>query len=166
MSELFSLLPASGPSSAIDESRQLYAFLIGDWEVDSIWYPEEGDVRRAKGEWRSAWILGGHGIQDLLFAKGAPAEQYGTTLRCYDASIDAWRVTWMQPGGGEFVSQVGRRVGDSVVQEGLALDGSSLQRWTFSEITDSGFHWRAESSRDGGETWRLDQEMRGTRISA
>jgi hypothetical protein len=53
-----------------------------------------------------------------------------------------------------------------VVQEGLALDSSSLQRWTFSEITDGGFHWRAESSRDGGETWRLDQEMRGTRISA
>jgi hypothetical protein len=163
MSELFSLLPASGPSSAIDESRQLYAFLIGGWEVDSTWFAEEAELRRAKGEWRSSWILGGRGVQDLLFAKGAPADQYGTTLRCYDASIDAWRVVWMQPGGGEFVSQIGRKVGDDVVQEGQALDGSSLERWTFSEISQDGFLWRAESSRDGGRTWRLDQEMRGTR---
>jgi hypothetical protein len=166
MSELFSLLPADGPSEAVGESRLLYAFLIGNWEMDSTWYPEEGEVRTAKGEWRSAWILGGRGVQDLLFAKGAPADLYGTTVRCYDASIDGWRVVWMQPGGGEFVAQVGRRVGGEVVQEGQALDGSSLQRWTFSEITETGFHWRAESSRDGGETWRLDQEMRGTQLSA
>jgi hypothetical protein len=108
MWELFSLLAAGGPSSAIGERRQLYAFLIGDGEVHSIWYPAEGEVRQAQGIWRSAWILGGLGVR-----------------------------------------------------EGLALDGSSLQRWTFSEITDSGFRWRAESSRDGGETWHLDQEMRG-----
>jgi hypothetical protein len=164
MSLLFSLLPADGPLAPIEEESRLYAFLIGDWEMDSTWYAGEGEVRRAKGEWRSDWILGGRGVQDLLFAKGAPGEQHGTTLRCYDASIKAWRVVWMQPGGGEFVSQIGRKVGDEVVQEGHALDGTSLQRWTFSEITESAFHWRAESSSDGGETWRLDQEMRGTRM--
>ena len=164
MPELFSLLPADGPADALDEGRQLYAFLIGDWEMDSTWYPEEGDLRRAKGEWRSAWILGGRGVQDLLFAKDASPDLYGTTVRCYDHSIDAWRVVWMQPGGGEFVTQIGRRVEDEVVQEGQAIDGSSLQRWTFSEITEDGFRWCAESSRDAGRTWRLDQEMRGRRM--
>jgi hypothetical protein len=87
---------------------------------------------QAQGEWRLAWILGGRGVQDLLFAKGVPAD---------------------------LVTQIGRKVGDEIVQDGQALDGSSLERWTFSEITEGPFHWRAESSRDGGKTWRLDQEM-------
>jgi hypothetical protein len=165
MSELFSLLPAGGPFGGIDDDRQIYAFLIGVWEMDSTWYFAEGETRRAKGEWRSEWILGGRGVIDLLFAKGVPADQFGTTLRCYDASIDAWRVVWMQPGGREFVSLIGRRLGDEIVQEGATLDGSSLQRWTFSEITAGAFHWRAESSSDEGKTWRLDQEMRGQRAN-
>lgn len=140
-----------------------YAPLIGSWDIRSRWYSQEGSTREAEGEWHFSWILGGWGIQDVLFERGATADQRGTSIRCYDGTTCAWRVVWMAPRGGEFVALVGRLVGERIIQEGDALDGSSRQRWTISNITADGFLWQGETSLDGGATWRLDQEMWATR---
>jgi hypothetical protein len=163
MPDLSTMLAADGPNVAMDERRQLYAPLIGAWDVDATWYRPDGSRRRAKVEWRFDWVLGGRGVQDVLGRKDGPADEYGTSIRCYDADADAWRVLFVAPVAGEFVTLVARRVGDDIVQEGSPLGGGSLQRWTFSEITPDGFLWRGEASDDDGLTWRLQQEMRGTR---
>ncbi len=99
----------------------------------------------------------------MLFASDAPAHRYGTTLRCYDAARDVWHVSWMIPGGGEFVNLVGRQIGDRIVQEGAGPDPGRLERWTFSDITPHAFIWRGEVSFDRGKTWSLEQEMRAAR---
>lgn len=140
-----------------------YAPLIGSWDIKSTWYSAEGITREAEGEWHFDWILGGWGVQDVLFVRGSAPDHRGTTIRCFDESSDVWRVVWMAPRGGEFVSLVGRRVGERIVQDGEALDGSSRQRWTISDISANNFLWQGESSRDGGVTWMLDQEMWATR---
>jgi hypothetical protein len=165
MPDLFTMLAADGPDDVLDEARRLYAPLIGSWEVSATWYEPDGSIRTARGEWYFRWVLGGLGVQDLLFEKGVPAHRYGTTIRCYDAAIDAWRVTWMAPAGTEFVTLVGRHVGDEIIQEGHAMDGSTRERWTFSDITREHFLWRGESSLDDGASWRLDQEMRASRLA-
>lgn len=127
------------------------------------WHAPDGSTREAEGEWHFGWILGGHGVQDVLFERGAPPERRGTSIRCYDAAAGAWRVCWLHPSG-EFAALLAHREGERIVQEGSALDGSSLQRWTISEITANSFRWVGEGSTDGGATWRLEQEMAATRI--
>jgi hypothetical protein len=164
--DVFDLLSASGPFAELTEKLMLYGQLVGSWDIDAIWYERDGNHRTGKGEWYFNWILGGRGIQDVLFAAGASADEFGTTLRCYDDNLDVWHVTWMQPYGGEFVHLLGRKVGDRIVQEGIAVDPARRERWSFVDITPVSFLWLGEVSFDNGMTWLLEQEMRAVRRSA
>jgi hypothetical protein len=83
-------------------------------------------------------------------------------VRFYDPAIDAWRSTWIGPVRGVVMPFIGRQVGDEIVLEGSFEPGAST-RWIFSEITARAFHWRAEESRDGWQTRRLQQEMNARR---
>jgi hypothetical protein len=163
VSKVFQLLGADGPDPALGQQGLLYAPLIGSWDVLHRTFGEGGSVVEREGEWHFTWILGGRGVQDVLFAKSAVPGAYNTALRCYDESLGAWRITAMQPIGSEFVSLVARRDGERIVQEGEAQDGSSRERWTFSDLRPASFLWRGESSRDGTQGWTLHQEMRGSR---
>ncbi len=163
--DVFGLLAASGPFAEHAEKLMLYGQFVGSWDMDVTWYEQGGGQRKGRGEWHFAWILGGRGIQDVLFGAGAPAHKFGTTLRCYDPAMDAWHVTWMQPYGGEFVHLLGRKVGDRIVQEGIGSDPRRRERWSFTDITPDSFLWIGEVSLDDGATWFLEQEMRATRRS-
>jgi hypothetical protein len=88
---------------------------------------------------------------------------YGTTLRVWDPTIQAWQITWTNPAGDHHERQIGRRVGQDVVQIGTRPDGTTT-RWTFSEITEDSFHWTGEALNADGRTWRLEGEFRVTRI--
>lgn len=166
LNPVFDLLAASGPYNAYADKLMLYGQFIGSWDIDSTWYERDGGGKKGKGEWHFSWILGGRGIQDVLFRSGAPSHQFGTTLRCYDPAIDAWHVTWMQPYGGEFLHLLGRQIGDRIVQEGIDTVQNRRERWSFTEITPDTFVWLGETSSDNGATWLLEQEMRANRRTA
>jgi hypothetical protein len=158
---VFSLLQADGPLKEHESKLATFGQFVGSWDIEGIWYQTDGSRRTGKGEWHFDWILGGTGIQDILFASGAPRHQYGSTYRCYDQTIDAWHITWMQPASGEFVNLIGRRLADTVVCE--SVDTQPHRRWSFTEITRKSFHWLGEVSHDNGHTWFLEQEMRALR---
>ena len=88
---------------------------------------------------------------------------YGTTLRIWDASIQAWRIRWINPVTNHHEQQIGRRVGNDIVQVGARLDGTPT-RWRFTEITPNSFHWIGESLNADGATWKLEGEFRCKRM--
>jgi hypothetical protein len=83
---------------------------------------------------------------------------YGTTLRVFDPTLDAWRIMWTDPATNDFVSQIGRVRGDDIVQEGVHANGTPA-RWSFTEITPTSFHWIGEASRGEAGQWRLLVEV-------
>ena len=165
-------LVASSRSPEIPEEMDLYGWLVGSWELEVVGYDDEDNVIHSAGEAHVGWVLEGRAVQDVFInprrsdrGPGSPrfANWYGTTLRIYDPSIQAWRVNWFNPHDGFRAELIGRRRGSEIVQEGKFPDGTSI-RWTFSEITNNSHYWRGERLDPDG-TWYLQVEFRGTRKS-
>jgi hypothetical protein len=107
-------------------------------------------------------VLEGRAVQDVWIIPrpaGSPAlpiagNWYGTTLRVYDPTIDAWRISWFDPGRGIFRQQIGRPHDADIVQEG-ATEAGELTRWSFTEISEDFFHWLGEVKPATATDWRL-----------
>ena len=120
------VLAAHGRSPEIPESADAYGWLIGSWELDATIYPADGAARRSTGEAHFGWALEGRAVQDVWVLpqrseRTADLEKtgmYGTTLRVWTASIQAWRVTWINPVTGARDELIGRWSGKDVVQVG------------------------------------------------
>jgi hypothetical protein len=75
---------------------------------------------------------------------GRASREGRDALRCWDAELASWRVVFMSPGDGQFVTFVGRRDGDRIVQEIISRPADApAERWTFTEISDIAFPCRA-----------------------
>lgn len=157
------MIAADGPYAEYADKLMLYGQLVGSWKITSTWYDSSGASHSRQGEWHFAWVLGGRGVQDVLYESGSAPSAYGTTLRCYDPAGDVWHLTWMQPSDREFSHLLGRQDGDRIVQENPGTAPGNKMRWTFSDITPDSFRWRGEASHDNGQTWALKQEMLATR---
>jgi hypothetical protein len=166
-------LGASGPAADRAGKMELYGWLVGSWDLDVTQFPEDGSKRQRKGEWHFGWALEGRAIQDVWIVPprgelrrgdaAASANSYGTTLRVYDPSIDAWQIQWTDPVTQTFLRMIGRRQGDDIVQLGARPDGK-LIRWSFTEITRHSFRWLGEISADEGATWHLNVEFSARRV--
>lgn len=158
-------LSASGPAREHADKLMLFGQFVGDWEFDYTFYPTKGDKQTFTGEWHFGWILEGRAVQDTwIFPRRAernpdkPTGEYGTTVRFYDAKIDAWRVVWSGPMDGEMSTFIARPEKDEIVMTGNDNNGQSAH-WIFSKITKDSFYWHSHTSSDGGKTWKLTEEM-------
>jgi len=171
----YSVLAAPGRSAEIPEEDDVYGWLVGSWELAVPCYRAK-DVSdlNLKGEVHFGWVLEGRAIQDAWIM---PRRQdrtpetdkvnnmFGTTLRVWDSAIGAWRITWINPVRGHCEEQIGRRIGDDIVQIGARSDGTPT-RWRFTEITPDSFHWIGDVLLPDGETWKLEAEFLARRIHA
>jgi hypothetical protein len=144
----------------IPESADVYGWLIGDWELDVRVYAGQAPERPTRAEAHFGRVLEGRAVQDVWIL---PGHMYGTTIRVWDASIQAWRVTWINPPTGQRDELVGRRIGSDLVQIGWHADGTPI-RWMFTEITPDSFHWTGEALQPDGRTWRMEAEFLARRV--
>jgi len=139
----------------------LYGWLIGSWDLDVTRFLPDGTTRRRPGEWHFGWVLEGRAIQDVWILPGV---FYGTTLRIYDPSIDAWHILWSDPLRQFYTRQIGRARGKDIVQDGNN-DAGELVRWSFNDITPDSFRWLGQRSRDGGAAWQTQAEFLARRVA-
>ena len=156
-SSFIDALMASGPAADRAERLSLYAFLVGQWEMDAVFHLDDGASRKSRGEIHAAWVLAGRAIQDVWIVPArdgsAPSlpdgrSFFGTTLRIYDPGIDAWHILWNDPVQQAYGHQIARPQGRDIVQEGTYGEGIKI-RWSFCEITGNSFHWRGERWDEG-----------------
>ena len=164
-------LAADQRAPEIPAAADVYGWLCGSWDLV---------VRRYGGidissngltaEVHAGRVLEGRAVQDVWimpprgvreFANPA-MNMYGTTLRTWDASIQAWRIAWTNPVSGHREQQVGNWNGPDILQTGVRPDGTKT-RWTFTEITAKSFHWRGEALRPNAADWVLEGEFLATR---
>src|SRR5436190_13847806 len=107
-----SVLVACVHSPEIPESANAYGFLVGSWELNVLHYwAQDVAARGIKGEMHAGWVLEGRAVQDVWITPRRSERtsrldkkfnMYGTTLRVWDATIKAWRITWSNPAGNHF----------------------------------------------------------------
>jgi hypothetical protein len=157
-------LHSDGPFPQSADHLTLFGQFVGDWELEATLYNPDGSSVAGRGEWHFGWILDGRAIQDVYILRpvngrvDAAPIAYGTSLRCYDTKVDAWRVAYMNPVNGLLVTFTGRKIAEEIVLDGIDRTGAPI-RWVFSDITPQSFHWRVLESNDSGETWHKRAEM-------
>ena len=169
------VLHADGPAPERAGKLDLYGQFVGDWETDIITHAPDGARHRGCGEIHFGWVLQGRAIQDVWMIPRLHERRpdgpimpvagnwYGTTLRVYDPSLDAWRIFWLDPATNFFCQQIGKAVGPDIVQEGT-MESGSRSRWRFTNVTPRSFHWLGETSTDDGASWRLLVEVLARRV--
>lgn len=164
------VLAAPGRSPEIPESDDAYGWLVGSWELECRHY--RGIPVSISGEAHFGWVLDGRAVQDVWIMPGISERtdrsdrtnnMYGTTLRVWDSSIQAWRISWWNPVHNHFEQQIGRWSNKDVVQVG-SRPGGTVTRWTFTEITPQSFHWLGEARQTDGQSWNLEGEFLAKRL--
>jgi hypothetical protein len=160
---------AAAPRPELADRLGVFAPLVGSWDLVVEDVGPDGDVEVGDGEWHFGWALDGRALADVWISpsRGARAEgardgEWGLSLRFWDEAFGAFRSTWMGPLRGWVIPFTARPTADGLVLEG-DRDGTRL-RWIFTEVTATGFRWRAEEAEPGAD-FRVRQRFTATRRS-
>jgi len=155
-------LHSDGPAPDRTDKMMLYGQFVGSWEGDILIHLSHEEQYRGSCEIHFDWALEGRAIQDVWISPSRkarknisaslPFNMYGTTLRVYDPRSEVWTITWCNPVTMTFNKMTGQKMGDDIVQEFIAEDGTRIE-WRFTEITAKSFHWIRRESKDNGATW-------------
>lgn len=159
ISTFLSALASEGPPADRAKDMELYGWLIGSWDMETIRHLDDGTIEKSTGECHFGWALEGRAIQDVWIRprRPAPSTMYGTTLRIFDPCIGGWHIIWSDPLNQDYSRQIGRADGNDIVQTGDDSRGLKT-RWRFTDITADSFHWIGEERPSESDDWRITYE--------
>jgi uncharacterized protein len=158
--DMIKALEAPSPHPSLGDQARVFDRIGGSWDCDYSFHADDGTVRHSKGELLVGWILDGRAVQDLFITypkDGEKERRIGTTIRFFDTALKQWRIVFISPQFNYVVTVQGGLEGDRIVLRGVDTDGAPI-RWSFNDIKPDSFVWRGEKSRDGGKTWKLEEE--------
>ncbi|MER9261042.1 hypothetical protein [Mesorhizobium sp. M0619] len=152
MTTFLTALASEGPPADRAKDMDLYGWLIGSWDMETVHHRNDGTIQKSDGECHFGWVLEGRAIQDIWIRprRPAPSTMYGTTLRVFDPGIGGWHIVWSDPLNQDYSRQIGRAEGKDIVQMGADS--------RFTEITAASFHWIGEERRAESDPWRVTYE--------
>lgn len=159
-------LICEGAHPSIPLSDRIFEPFIGEWDLRVRWYVEGNLAREMAGEWSFSRVLEGRGIQDVWIVPPRGQRnteelyEYGTSVRFYEPSLQAWRSTWIGPMHDMVQTFLAQRDGDNIVLATKPQTEGAL-RWVFSDITAQEFHWHNYVYRC--RVWQLQQDFLCTR---
>jgi len=170
VNDFISAVISEGPRNELREKLHLFGQFVGDWEFEGVFGRGTPDEWRVPGEWLFSWILDGTAIQDVFICPSRaerernphPDAEYGTTVRFYNPSTDAWDICYGLLGGMRVFEA--RQIGDQIVVRNKD-EADGLNEWVFSDVTPDLFHWQNRTSYDQGATWQVYFELFARRKS-
>ena len=157
---MIAALASANPNPSLGDEARTFDRFVGTWDCDFSFHLDDGTVRHQRGEVLFGWILDGRAVQDIWItypAYGRKDRAIGTSLRFFDTKLKQWRVIFVGPQFNYAVNTQGGLEGERIVLRGTDSDGLPL-RWSFNEMKADSFVWRGEKSRDGGKTWKVEEE--------
>lgn len=162
---MIATLSAPGPHPSLGDEARVFNRFVGAWDCEYTFFAADGAATHASGELQFGWIIDGRALQDIwiTYPKERGKERsIGTSVRFFDSKSKMWRVVFVSPSHSALIMAQGGLEGDAIVLRGVDDAGTAL-RWSFNDIQANSFIWRGETSRDGGNTWRLEEEHHMTR---
>jgi hypothetical protein len=163
-------LKAEERHSSIPEADDIYGNFIGEWDFE--WVSNAGTPKefRVKGEWLFIRALEGRAIADLFICpsreerkrEGMPEGEYGLSVRTYSPETRTWHVCYSCDGKPDVLESALVQNGD-IIHNLVNKNYKSI--WSFTEITNTSFHWSNRTSSDSGKTWVTVGDVYATRRS-
>ncbi|GAA1599772.1 hypothetical protein GCM10009789_62350 [Kribbella sancticallisti] len=154
---LAGLMVSDAPRPEFADALAPFAPLIGSWDLDVKYYDDSGEViRETKGEWHFGYALDGRAVADIWITPSRTQRaldgdgEWGLTVRLHDPDLGAFRSTWLGPKHGVVMTFIGHPGANSITLEAREPK-SAKTRWIFTDISETGFHWRNEDEDEAGK---------------
>lgn len=155
----------------VSESAQ-FDFWVGEWSVNNRWLTDNGSWRNEGSGYLKVWpVLDGKAVMELWNGKGNKDNILkGFSIRYFDKPKNTWIacLNWPQKNNGGFFMLDGNfRFNRCEIFNKVPAgnDQIILNRYTFSDITDTTYRWNNGSSNDTGKTWKTTWIMENRRIN-